>query len=244
MGRTHKYGELRTAPVHQAAALSQGNTMIWEKTDKEMVYVPAGGFLYAEAKEERELPGFWIDRAPVTNAEYKGFLDANPEYPVPFARQDWTQPYNWDKQSRTYPLGRADHPVVLVTWYDAAAYAEWAGARLPTEVEWEKAARGTDGRRYPWGNWEDGRCNTTEANVFTTTPVGQYSPHGDSPYGCVDMAGNVWEWTATQDAGDWVVRGGSFINDRFQARSAFRDWDLPDSGIRLYGFRVVVPSPP
>ena len=216
--------------------------MIWEKTGKEMVYIPAGKFLFGEMREERELPKFWIDKTPVTNAEYKRFLDANPDHPVPYAKEGWAQLYNWDRQSRTFPSERADHPVVLVTWYDAVAYAEWAGARLPTEEEWEKAARGTDGRKYPWGDWERGRCNTTEACIFTTTPVGQYSPDGDSPYGCVDMAGNVWEWTTTRDAVDWVVRGGSFVNDRLYARCAFRDWDLPDSGLRFYGFRVVISS--
>ena len=214
--------------------------MIWEKTGKEMVCIPAGRFLYGEAKEERELAGFWIDRTPVTNAEYKRFLDANPERAVPWAKEDWAQPYNWDGPSRSFPGGRADHPVALVTRQDAVAYAGWAGARLPTEEEWEKAARGTDGRRYPWGEWETGRCNTYEAGIVATTAVGKYSPGGDSPYGCVDMAGNVWEWTATRDDVGWVVRGGSFINDRFYARCAFRDWDLPDSGLRLYGFRVCV----
>jgi sulfatase modifying factor 1 len=216
-----------------------GDTTIWEKTGKEMMRIPAGQFLFGEEKRERELPEFWIDRTPVTHAEYKRFLEANPGYPVPFATEGWAQPYNWDRQTRSFPPGKANHPVVLVAWYDVEAYAEWAGTRLPTEEEWEKAARGTDGRKYPWGRWERGVCNTYEVGIGTTTPVGQYSPAGDSPYGCVDMAGNVWEWTATQDAGDWVVRGGSFINDRFQARCAFHDWDLPDSGIRLYGFRLV-----
>ena len=216
------------------------DTMIWEKTNKEMVRIPAGRFLFGEMMEERELPEFWIDKTPVTNAEYKRFLDANPGYPVPFAKEDWAQQYNWDRQARSFPSDRDDHPVVLVTRQDAVAYAEWAGARLPTEEEWEKAARGIDGRKYPWGDWDDGRCNTAEACIFATTPVGQYSPDGDSVYGCADMSGNVWEWTATKDDVGWVVRGGSFINDRLYARCAFRDWDLPDSGLRLYGFRVVV----
>ena len=138
MVRTHKYGELRTAPVHQAAAPSQGNTMIWEKTDKEMVYVPAGGFLYAEAKEERELPEFWIDKTPVTNAEYARFVaDAN-----------HAPPAHW--KGKTPPQEKADHPVTYVSWHDARAYCEWltgawraAGriradevARLPTVVGW------------------------------------------------------------------------------------------------------------
>jgi formylglycine-generating enzyme required for sulfatase activity len=216
------------------------DTMIWEKTNKEMVCISAGRFLFGEAMEERELPEFWIDRTPVTNAEYKRFLDANPAYPVPFAKEEWAQQYNWDRQARSFPSDRQEHPVVLVTWQDAVAYVEWAGGRLPTEEEWEKAARGIDGRKYPWGDWDDERCNTAEACILATTPVGQYSPAGDSVYGCADMSGNVWEWTATEDDVGRVVRGGSFINDRLYARCAFREWDLPDSGLRLYGFRVVV----
>jgi formylglycine-generating enzyme required for sulfatase activity len=223
--------------------MTRQDRMVWEKTGKEMVRIPAGTFLYGRMREELELPEFWIDRTPVTNAEYKRFLDANPEYPVPFAGEGWAQPYNWDKRLRTFPPGWADHAVVLVTWYDAEAYAEWAGARLPVDEEWEKAARGTDGREYPWGSWEEGRCNTVETQIYATTPVGLYSPQGDSPYGCVDMAGNVWEWTATEDGSGRLVRGGSFVNDRFQARCAFRDWDLANSGVRFYGFRVCV-SPP
>jgi formylglycine-generating enzyme required for sulfatase activity len=217
--------------------------MICEKTNKEMMRVPVGKFLFGQVMEELEQQGFWIDRTLVTNAEYKRFLDANPEHPVPFAQEDWAQPYNWDEQARAFPPGKSDHPVVLVIHQDALAYAEWAGARLPTEAEWEKAARGTDGRAYPWGKWDQDRCNTVEAGIFSTTPVGQYSPGGDSPYGCADMAGNVWEWTATEDDVGRVVRGGSFINDRFHARCAFRDWALPDSGVRFYGFRVVIPVP-
>jgi formylglycine-generating enzyme required for sulfatase activity len=215
------------------------NTMIDQKTGKEMVRVPAGTFLFGQAMEEREQSEFWIDKTPVTNAEYKRFLDANPEHAVPFAEEDWGRPYNWNRNDRTSPMGRDNHPVVLVSHEDAVSYAEWAEARLPTEEEWEKAARGTDGRRYPWGKWAAGLCNTVESNILDTTPVGHYSPDGDSPYGCVDMGGNVWEWTSTKDDVGWIVRGGSFINDRFYARCAFREWGLEDSGVRLYGFRVV-----
>ncbi len=219
------------------------DTMIWGETGKEMLRIPAGTFLFGAALEERELAEYWIDRTPVTNAEYQRFLNAVPGYPVPLAGEAWTQPYAWDAQGRTYPPNKADHPVVLVTWEDAAAYAAWARARLPREAEWEKAARGVDGRKYPWGAWDHERCNTAEAGLFATTPVGHYSPAGDSVYGCTDMAGNVWEWTATEDAVGRVVRGGSCVNDLLCARCAFRDWDLPDSGIRLYGFRVVVTLP-
>jgi formylglycine-generating enzyme required for sulfatase activity len=102
------------------------------------------------------------------------------------------EPYNWDRQSRTFPPYKAGHPVVLVSWHDAVAYAGWAGKRLPTEEEWEKAARGTDGRKYPWGDQElTPELCYFDRNVGGTTPVGRYSPQGDSPYGCVDMAGNV-----------------------------------------------------
>jgi formylglycine-generating enzyme required for sulfatase activity len=220
-----------------------GDTTIWEKTGKEMMRIPAGQFLFGEEKEERELPEFWIDRTPVTHAEYKQFLEANPGYPVPFATEGWAQPYNWDRQTRSFPPGKANHPVVLVAWYDVEAYAEWAGTRLPTEEEWEKAARGTDGRKYPWGRWERGVCNTYEVGIGTTTPVGQYSPAGDSPYGCVDMAGNVWEWTASKwEPGSErrVLRGGAFDLYRVHVRCAYRDWDLPGNLNRNGGFRVVV----
>ncbi|HNT75918.1 MAG TPA: SUMF1/EgtB/PvdO family nonheme iron enzyme [Anaerolineae bacterium] len=217
--------------------------MIWEKTGKEMVRIPAGKFLFGEMKKELELPEFWIDRHPVTNAEYQRFLNANPAYPVPFTTEIWAQAYNWDREARTFPPGADQHPVVLVAQENAADYAAWAGARLPTEREWEKAARGADGRKYPWGAWDENRCNTVEAGIMTTTPVGHYSPAGDSPYGCADMAGNVWEWTATEDDVGWIVRGGSFINDRLYARCAFRDWALPGSGLRLFGFRLAVSLP-
>ena len=216
------------------------DTVIHEITGKEMVRIPAGPFRFGEAREERDQPEFWIDRTPVTNAEYERFLDANPDHPVPFGDQAWAAPYNWDRQARSFPPGKADHPVTLVTHQDAAAYTRWARTRLPSEEEWEKAARGTDGRRFPWGQWEEDHCNTAEAQLHTTTPVGHYSPEGDSPYGCTDMAGNVWEWTSTKDDVGRVVRGGSCISGRDRARCAFRDWDLPDSGVRLYGFRTVV----
>jgi formylglycine-generating enzyme required for sulfatase activity len=216
---------------------------IWPKTGKTMVRIPAGDFLYGERQERRSLPAFWIDRAPVTNADYQRFLAAHPDYPVPFGDEIWARSYNWDRAARTFPAGKSDHPVTLVAWYDAEAYAAWAGGRVPTEEEWEKAARGTDGRRYPWGRWEEGRCNTFEGGCMDTTPVRAFSPDGDSPYGCVDTAGNVWEWTTSKNGKRWIVRGGSFMNEKLYARCAFRDWDLPGSGIRFYGFRLVVTAP-
>jgi len=203
------------------------------KDGKEMVRVPAGKFLYGDDKREVELPEFWIDRAPVTNAEYARFVAETGHEP----------PVHWEGE--TPPKEIADHPVVNVSWDDATAYAEWAGGRLPSEQEWEKAARGTDGRKYPWGKWAEGRCNSQEAGVGGTTPVGQYSLPGDSPYGCVDMAGNVWEWTASEhEQGGRVLRGGAFLDEDRYVRCAARSWDLPYNCRRNCGFRVVAARAP
>jgi formylglycine-generating enzyme required for sulfatase activity len=212
-----------------------------ERVMAPMVRIPAGEFLYGEQKKRIELPEFWIDRTPVTQAEYKQFIDANPNHRVPYVDENWARPYNWDQQTRTYPPDQADHPVVLVSWHDARAYAEWAGKALPTEEEWEKAARGTDGREYPWGDkFDKEKCNTGEPGIGSTTPVGRYSPRGDSPYGCVDMAGNVWEWTAS----DWgktstskVLRGGSWYHDVRYARAAAPRHSVADNRYSNLGFR-------
>jgi formylglycine-generating enzyme required for sulfatase activity len=129
---------------------------------------------------------------------------------------------------------RMDHPVVQISWLDATAYAEWAGVRLLDEREWEKAARGIDGRLYPWGDTFDSeRCNVYESGIHATTRVGQYSPAGDSPSGCADMAGNVWEWTASRwetDSEVRVLRGGAFGISADYARAPSRDWDI---GLRV-----------
>lgn len=222
-----------------------GQIMIWPKDGKEMVYVPAGEFLYGDDKQKIHLDGFWIDKTPVTNAEYKRFLDANPKHRVPFVNEDWAKPYNWYEKKRTHPVNKANHPVVLVSWHDAQAYAKWAEKQLVTEQEWEKAARGVDGREYPWGTWQDGRANTDETKIEGTSPVGQFSPQGDSPYGCVDMAGNVWEWVE-----DWyeedvvrVLRGGSWYNDQTCSRCVVRRRINPGSGNTNWGFRCCFATP-
>jgi len=184
-----------------AEAQREADLQIATKRDQLLgpwVNIPAGEFLYGDKKEKRRLPAFEIMRAPVTNAQYKRFLKENPAHPAPFVAADWAKPHNWDQHSRQPPPNKANHPVVLVSWNDAQAYCQWARVRLPTEEEWEKAARGVDGREYPWGNEapDAKRCNFYN-DVKGTTPVGQYSLQGDSPYGCVDLAGNVWEWTAS-----------------------------------------------
>jgi len=195
---------------------------------KGMVRVPAGPFLYGDSKERSRLPGFWIDRTPVTNAEYAQFVAAT-------GRKG---PRHWKGSSA--PEAIADHPVTYVSWHDAVAYAEWAGKRLPTEQEWEKAARGTDGRTYPWGDQgpTPELCHFFGDHEGGTTLVGKYSPQGDSPYGGVDMAGNVWEWTDSDyDSRGKVLRGGSWINEASFVRCAYRHWWSPDGTLGNVGFR-------
>jgi sulfatase modifying factor 1 len=190
--------------------------------------------LAREIPQQVQVPAFLIDRYEVTNTRYKRFLDwldhggthafCHPDEPpnfshVPFVNAAWARPYCW--QGTTPPANKASHPVVLVCWFDAYAYARWAGLRLPTEIEWERAARGEDGRAFPWGNawgpdhansaeniagralltwrewrtwtqaWSQGRA--ADRNEETLTPVGKF-PTGASPFGALDMAGNAWEW--------------------------------------------------
>ena len=209
--------------------------------DGRMIEIPAGEFLMGSEKRRVPVDAFQIDRYPVTNAQYKRFLDAKPEHPVPFVDSDWARPYNWDRPARTFPPDKAGHPVVLVSWHDAVAYAGWAGKRLPTEEEWEKAARSTDGREYPWGDQQPtpDLCNFG-GNVDGTTSIGQYSPQGDSPYGCVDMAGNAWEWTASDyGKNSKVLRGGAWGGLWGLVRAADRLRFAPGVRGSLVGFRCV-----
>ena len=165
-------------------------------------------------RHTRRVKAFLIDKYEVTNAEYKKF-----------------------RSSHWFPPEKADHPVTGISWHDAGAYADWAGKRLPTEVEWEKAARGTDGRKWPWGDvFERDRCNLGS----DTAPVGAYA--GDkSPYGALDMAGNAQEWTASPflaypgnssgnvafDPEKKVVRGSYYGGNDFLARCSMRFCALP-----------------
>lgn len=192
----------------------------------EMIRIPAGAFLYGECEETLDLPEFWIGKTPVTNADYARFT----------ASTDAEPPKHWGGSSP--PEQIANHPVVYVSWQDAQAFCEWAGKRLPTEAEWGKAARGMDGRRYPWGDWQEGFCNTKEADIGTTSPVGQFSPPGDSPYGCVDMAGNVFEWTASPSGKYYVLRGGSFNHGGELAHCTSRVRHKPSYRYKNLGFRV------
>jgi formylglycine-generating enzyme required for sulfatase activity len=215
-----------------------------------------------------ELSDYFIGKYPITNHEYRAYILASGHKP----------PDGWD--GNQYPSGKGDHPVVNVSWNDATAYCIWLSTkynkpyRLPTESEWEKAARGAPsaseireekeyiGPIWPWGNEFDSKnANTSETKIGDTTVVGQFSPRGDSSYGCADMIGNVWEWCA-----DWfnedeyqldaistvkdpkgpsqgtyhVIRGGSFDTYRKGARCANRDGDFPNNAFRYCGFRLAL----
>jgi formylglycine-generating enzyme required for sulfatase activity len=163
-----------------------------------MILIPAGEFtmgsndrLPDEGPQHKvSLPAYYIDTFEVTNLQYKKFIDATQRRSPRYFR------------NRTFPDGKADHPVTYVGWKDADDYCQWAGKRLPTEHEWEKAARGNDGRTFPWGNEFDSAYGNNPVrweklgNFGDTTPVGSFEK-GISPYGLYDMSGNVWEWTAS-----------------------------------------------
>lgn len=205
----------------------------------------------------RELPAFRITRTPITNAQYLAFIDANGHPPPDVDRVTWKSYrliHPWKRTRRhawkegTVPAGRADHPVVLVSKSDALAYAAWlsnvTGKRwqLPTEDQWEKAARGVDGRRFPWGNrFHADRLNSHDTGPFDTLPVGRF-PGGASPYGVLDMAGQVFEWTATIGRkGRSIVKGGSWDDKGCGVCRAAARHSRPD-GIKhiLIGFRLVL----
>jgi formylglycine-generating enzyme required for sulfatase activity len=173
-----------------------------------MVEIPAGPFTMgndAGADDEApahevDLPAFEIDKFEVTNADFAQFVEAT-------GHQTDAEKAGLSRIWRDAAEGKDNHPVVYVSWNDAVAYCEWVGKRLPTEAEWEKAARGTDGRIYAWGNdYEASKLNGKDSGLRGTVAVGSFSG-GASPYGAEDMAGNVWEWTA-----DWyeAYPGSSF----------------------------------
>lgn len=215
----------------------------------EIILIPAGWFLrgkagYIESMPERKiyLNAYWIYKYPVTVAQYRRFCV--------MTGRDMPEPPKWGWQD--------NHPMMNVSWEDASAYAKWAGGRLPTEAEWEKAARGTDGRTYPWGNKFDAqKCNSWYFGPRRTTAVDRY-PQGASPYGVMDMAGNAREWCA-----DWygeryykaapiynpqgpatgrfhVRRGGAFCDNRYYLRCASRcNLGFSFEQYPATGFRVV-----
>ena len=180
------------------------------ETPPGMVLIPAGDFeMGSNDGENDEQPvhtvyvdAFYMDKYEVTNAEYKKFVDANPQWQksrAPILLRDGTYLIEWN--GNNYPTGKANHPVVYVSWYAAMAYSKWTGKRLPTEAEWEKSARGGKaGLKYPWGNTISSGHANYDSNVKGTSVVGSYSANG---YGLYDMAGNVWEWCLDAYDGDF-----------------------------------------
>ena len=239
-----------------------------------MVLIPAGEFQMgsndSEASNDEQpvhtvyVDAFYMDKYEVTNAQFKKFVDANPQWQkdrISRVYHDGNYLKRWSGNS--YPSGKGNHPVVNVSWYAAMAYAQWAGKRLPTEAEWEKAARGgLVGKKYPWGDTIDANKANYGYNVGYTTPVGSYTPNG---YGLHDMAGNVWEWCVdayehdfyarsarqnpiagkevgkdfarVQDHIRRVLRGGSWFSAERLLRAATRHDFTPTVTYSLIGFR-------
>lgn len=240
-----------------------GEERLHEKDGTVLLYVPGGEYTlgaddisYEEKPVHRVvLSPFWIAKYPVTNEQYSRYLSANP---------GTREPGHWADKRFNQP----QQPVVGVSWEEAKAYCRWSGLRLPSEAQWEAAARGADGRRYPWGN---GKPTPELANFGNreggTTPVGSY-PKGAGPFGALDQAGNVWEWCAdvwdaaayrqregqrdpltTTISGDSAVRclrGGSWYGVARLLAVAYRGWLRASSRVRNFGFRCVssaVPEP-
>ena len=200
-----------------------------------MTDVEAGPFLYGAEGQSRRVDGFYIDRFEVTNRQYLTFVQAT----------DYRDPEFLTDPERT----GGHQPVTGITWLDASAYAAWAGARLPTEAEWEKAARGTDARPYPWGREKPDQTKAVLGAIvgrLRATTVGSV-PAGVSPYGCLDMSGNLWEWCADwydRPGGHRVIRGGSFGKlDSGDGRCYSRGKAFPEFPQEHIGFRCVVPHP-
>ena len=232
----------------------------------EMVRVSAGPFIMGTADhdsrgrdDERSqhtvlLSAFSISKYPVTKVEYQAFI----------AETGYVYPAFWD--DHLYPEEMRDHPVVGVTWDDAVTYCKWLGEKtgktlsLPTEAQWEKAARGTYGHTYPWGDeWETSHLNNRDGGLSSTSEVGKFSPSGDSSYGVADMAGNVLEWCRDwyredeyaqrgddpvldpegPETGEYrVLRGGAFNDGRRYVRCAVRHWHFSEIQRYDVGFRV------
>ncbi len=292
---------LNSTPIQKGIAPPPGSTQIIPKDTSVMVYVPEGEFLMGSIVSDKDafvdekpqhpvyLDAFWIDRTEVTNFMFKAYVSES-KYKTDAekigqsslydtAKQDWemVQGVNWQHpsgQSSTI-TGYENNPVVHVSWNDAQAYCKWAGKRLPSEAEWEKAARGTDSRKFPWGNTvpEGNLLNFADKNTnlpaadkeindgfMFTAPVGSF-PDGASPFGALDMAGNVWEWvrdkydkdyyaaspllnpTGTQKGLTTIFRGGSWTSRARYVRITNRGYSLPNVSDDNTGFRCALTAP-
>jgi formylglycine-generating enzyme required for sulfatase activity len=236
-----------------ARALAQiGGNRFWSLPygEPEWVSIADGEFWMGDTADAHrvDLRAFQISRVPITNAQYQLFVEKTAH----------DAPEHWEEGRP--PKGLESHPVVHVSWHDALAYCRWLSQvtgkqiTLPSEAQWEKAARGDrDKREYPWGDVFDAtKCNCEALGLGGTTPVGIFV-EGASPYGVLDMSGNVWEWCLSKERNDTntaedndpegddarVLRGGAFDFEAGLVRCAFRDWDFPHFRYWLFGFRVV-----
>ena len=255
--------EMPVAPPEAPPAAPPAQAPVSTPTAPEgMVYVPAGEFVRgtnnsdssdfnqrdnvplnsndARPQHSSSTKAFFIDKTEVTNAQYKKFVDET----------GYAAPPHW--KDGKFTDAEANFPVRFVNWYEATAFAKWAGKRLPTEAEWEKAARGTDGRTFPWGN--DWRGDVTDGGG--PVEVGKF-PNGASPYGALDMTGNVLEWTASwfeaypkaptkqADFGQKlkVARGGNWYNTQGYGQTWYRSVNRPQSRVMWLGFRCAKDAP-
>ena len=234
-----------------------GPPIIADSDGHELVLIATGSFLMGPSRRDVYLDSYHIGRMPITNRQFQTFLEITEYRP----NDDGAERFLAHWKGRSCPQSIADHPVVFVSWHDARAYCAWAGRRLPTEAEWEKAARGTDGRKYPWGRTEPtpGHSNFGRAIGGHTVPV-QATADGVSPWGILDMAGNASEWCDDVDRPEFylrgpvrnprqtvhgqahhrVARGGSFLYDARSLRTFARASYEPNLRLGSIGFRCAL----
>ncbi len=224
-----KKKKLEVASLPTPSLPRQTGREITGRDNAPMVLVPAGEFLYGDNNRRLSLPAFYMDKYEVTTKLYAQFMQATSR----------VKPQYWNSVSL---VSDGNRPVIGVTWHDADAYCRQYGKRLPTEQEWEKAARGTDGRKYPWGNEEPNRSLASydwdgkrSWQGYTTLASVESYEAGKSPYGLYNMAGNVWEWTSSDyGSSDKVLRGGSWLYNADFLPSTHRhgltpsNWDFND----------------
>ncbi len=218
------------APVFGAES-DERIALLRAETPPGMVLVPAGKFLFGPDRVEKTLDSYYVDIYPVTNEEYRKFIDETGYRPSKFQEVDY--------------MSRPRQPVVGVSYFDAQQFATWAGKALPTHEQWEKAARGTDGRRYPWGeNIDPEHANYgQESETSQIKDIGSY-PLNVSPFGAFEMVGNIWQWTDSWfDAENKIIKGGSWCDPEDFLECHYVLYAPPKEKQDLLGFRCVKPTP-